>query len=83
MKIGTAVGELQTRKQGTLRLKMATSASCSQEDAVAVYLEDGDIEGATLEEPLEAKTIPQLRWWLVCHGREAPSSLKKPGLIER
>ena len=45
-----------------------TSASCS-EDAVAVYLEDGDIEGATLEEPLEAKTIPQLRWWLVCHGR--------------
>ena len=54
MKIGTTVGELQTRKQGTVRLKMATSASCSQEDAVAVYLEDGDIEGATLEEPLEA-----------------------------
>ena len=40
-----------------------TSASCSQ-DAVAVYLEDGDIEGVTLEEPLGAKTIPQLRWWL-------------------
>ena len=74
-RIGTSVGELQTHNQlqGLLRRKMATtSASCSQ-DAVAVYLEDGDIEGATLEEPLEAKTIPQLRCfrlsspcWCVC-----------------
>ncbi len=50
--------------------------------AVIVSLEE-DIEGATLDEPLETKTIPQLRWWLLCHGSEPPASEKKPSLIKR
>ena len=50
---------------------------------INVVLEENDIEGATLNEPLEAHTIPKLRWWLICHGRDAPSSEKKPGIIER
>ena len=37
---------------------------------VTVVLDESDIEGATLEEPLEIHTIPKLRWWLVCHGRD-------------
>ena len=51
--------------------------------AVTISLEESDIEGATLEEPLETKTILQLRWWLTCHGVEPPSSEKKTALIAR
>ena len=51
--------------------------------SVMVSLEEGDIEGASLEEPLETKRIPQLRWWLLCHGSDPPASEKKPTLIKR
>ena len=52
-------------------------------DTVAVTLLEEDVEGAVLEEPLETKTIPQLRWWLLCHGIKAPAGDKKPTLLER
>ena len=55
----------------------------SSSTAVVVSLEEDDIEDASLEKPLETKTIPQLRWWLVCHGIEPPTSEKKPALIQR
>ena len=44
--------------------------------AVVVTLEEDDVQGAVLEDPLDSKTIPQLWWWLLCHGVEAPSSVK-------
>ena len=49
--------------------------------AVTVCLEESDIEGAVLDEPLETKTILQLRWWLTCHGVESPSNEKRATLI--
>ena len=51
--------------------------------AVVLTLEEEDVDGAAIEEPLDARIIPQLRWWLLCHGIEAPSSDKKATLIER
>ena len=45
-------------------------------------LAESHIEGACLEEPLETHTIPKLHWWLVCLGRDAPSSDKKPGILD-
>ena len=51
--------------------------------AVVLTLEEEDVDGAAIEEPLDTRTIPQLRWCLLCHGIEAPSSDKKATLIER
>ena len=51
--------------------------------AMVLTLEEEDVEGATLEEPLDGKTVPQLRWWLLCHGIEVPSSESKAALIQR
>ena len=51
--------------------------------AVVLTLEEEDVDGAAVEEPLDTRTITQLRWWLLCHGIEAPSSDKKVTLIER
>ena len=38
---------------------------CSSNSSVMVCLQESDIEGATLHEPFEAKTVLQLR---TCHG---------------
>ena len=43
----------------------------------SVELTEADIPGSALSEPLEASSIPQLRWWLLCHGICAPTSWKK------
>ena len=59
------------------------SAPSTSNGTVVVTLLDEDVEGATLEEPLDTKTVPQLRWWLLCHGIKAPKSEKKPALLER
>lgn len=55
-------------------------ASAPSTDAVTVTLLEDDIEGASLEEPLETRTIPQLRWWLLCRGIKAPANDKKASL---
>ena len=46
-------------------------------------LKGSDIEGAMLDEPLGTKTVPQLRWWLTCHGDKPVSNAKKAALIAR
>ena len=61
-------------------MSVAMTSSCS---SVTITLAESDIEGAQLKEPLESKTIHQLRWWLLCHGQDAPSNVKKVHLIER
>lgn len=48
-----------------------------------VELNENDIPGATLEEPLESATVPALKWWLLCRGIKAPSSWRKPKLIDQ
>ena len=50
---------------------------------VTVELTEQDIPGAVLHEPLESSTVTALRWWLLCHGVEAPASWRKPTLIEK
>ena len=63
---------------------MAAVPDCvPKTSAVVLTLEEEDVDGAAVEEPLDTRTIPQLRWWLLCHGIEAPSSDKKATLIER
>lgn len=49
-------------------------AAQASSSAVSITLEEGGIEGAVLDEPLESKTILQLRWWLLCHGKEPPGA---------
>ena len=44
-------------------------------------LTEDDVPGSKLEEPLESAMVPALRRWLLCHGIQVPTSLKK--LIER
>ena len=46
-------------------------------------LTEADIPGATLDEPLESSTVKSLRWWLLCHGIQVSTSLKKDKMIER
>ena len=61
-----------------------TSGTSCSSSAIAVELEESDIDGATLEEPLETHTVPKLRWWLVCHGQDdVRSSERKAELIAR
>ena len=44
-------------------------------------LTEDDVPGSKLEEPLKSAMVPALRRWLLCHGIQVPTSLKK--LIER
>ena len=48
-----------------------------------VQLTENDIPGASLKEPFESHTVSQLRWWLLCRGIVAPTSWKKPQVIQR
>ena len=57
-------------------------SACSSE-AVVVTLTEEDIPGARLDEPFDRYTIPELKWWLLCRGIKAPTSLKKQQIITR
>ena len=46
-------------------------------------LNEEDIPGAILHEPLESATLHALRWWLLCHGIQARTSWRKAKLIEK
>ena len=48
-----------------------------------VELKDTDIPGAHLDEPLEAHNVAALRWWLLCRGIRASTSLRKHQIIVR
>ena len=41
----------------------------TEESLVEVELTEEDIPGAMLDERLEKHAIPELKWWLLCHGR--------------
>ena len=49
---------------------------------ITVELDESDVPGATLSEPLDAHNVAALRMWLTCRGMKAPFSVKKVELIE-
>ena len=49
----------------------------------SVELNDTDIPGAHLDEPLEAHNVAALRWWLLCRGIKVTTSLRKRQIIAR
>lgn len=52
-------------------------------EGYAIELTDADIPGAHLEEPLDSHNVAALRWWLVCRGIKALSTLRKQELITK
>ena len=66
----------------TMMDSQPSSAPSTSSTAINVTLEEKDIEGASLEEPLDSKTVPQLRWWLLCHGVHVPTNELSLGTIE-
>ena len=46
-------------------------------------LTENDIPGAVLQEPLESATVHALRWWLLCHDIQDPTSWRKAKLIDK
>ena len=49
----------------------------------SVELTEADIPGASLDEPLEAHHVSELKWWLLCRGITVASSLRKKQLVDR
>ena len=45
-------------------------------------LDETDIEGAYLSTPLDAHTVEQLKWWLLCHGCKYQVNDRKKDLIQ-
>lgn len=62
---------------------MATQPSSSIPAATTLELEESDIQGAYLPDPLDAHTVEQLKWWLSCHGCTYLASDRKKVLIEK
>ncbi len=48
---------------------MSANESGQSLAAAEVELTDADIPGAVLEEPLEARNVVALNWWLLCRGK--------------
>lgn len=48
-----------------------------------VALTAADIPGAELSEPWEKHPVAALKWWLLCRGIKAPTSMRKKELIDR
>ena len=57
--------------------------SGSLESLEEVTLTAADIPGAELSQPVEKHAVAALRWWLLCRGIKAPTSMKKKDLISR
>ena len=56
---------------------MDTISSVGTPTAIDVETTESDIPGASLNEPLDRHTIPELKWWLLCRGVTVSSSIKK------
>ena len=71
-----------------LRLQVRFSEVCTvyrtmSAEGPVVELTPADIPGANLSTPYEQHTVAALRWWLLCRGIQAPTSLRKKQLIDR
>ena len=56
-----------------------TPGTSSGTDSATIppVLTEQDIPGAALNEPLDQHAMPELRWWLLCHGIQVTASLRK------
>ena len=60
------------------------SASSGTDSAtIPPVLIEQDIPGAALNERLDQHTMPELRWWLLCHRIQVTASLRKNQHIKR
>ena len=50
---------------------------------MAMVLDESDIPGACLSDPMDQHTKPQLRWCLLCLGIKAPTSYSKQELVTK
>ena len=50
---------------------------------LVVCLNEDDIPGASLPEPLEKQSVPALKRWLLCRGIEMPRNTRKKQLLNR
>ena len=48
-----------------------------------VQLTEVDVPGALLEEPMDKHSIPASKRWLLCHGIEMSSSVRKRQLLHK
>ena len=65
--------------------RSTTPGTSSGTDSTTIppVLTEQDIPGAALNEPLDQHTMPELWWWLLCHGIQVTASLRKNQLIKR
>ncbi len=54
-----------------------------EESLDGIALTAADIPGAELSEPWDKHPVAALKWWLLCRGIKAPSSVRKKDLIDR
>ena len=56
-----------------------TPGTSSGTDSATIppVLTEQDITGAALNEPLDQHTMPELRWWVLCHGIQVTASSRK------
>ena len=61
-----------------------TPDTSSGTDSVTIppVLTEQDIPGTALNEPMDQHTMPELWWWLLCHGIQVTASLRKIQLIK-
>ena len=62
---------------------LLAQAVASDSATIPLVLTEQDIPGAALNELLGQHTMPELRWWLLCHGIQVTASLRKNQLIKR
>ena len=53
------------------------TSSGADSETIPPVLTEQDIPGAALNEPMDQYTMPELRWWLLCHGIQVTASLRE------
>ena len=58
-------------------------AEAATPGGLVVCLNEDDVPGASLPEPLEKQSVPALKRWLLCGGIEMPRNTRKKQLLNR
>ena len=78
--------DISTRAVVTCEKEAIMSSNDVQMDrnkGETIYLTEEDIPGAKLSTPMDAHTMAQLKWWLLCRGIKVPNSWNKKKLMSR
>ena len=57
------------------RRATAVESTGTPSGRLIVELTEDDIPGAAFHKPLDSHTVPALKWWLLCRGIKALSSM--------